>query len=77
MFHLFGCCYWFAPALDVLLHAVDKSFQGTDNGFEPAVNSSSSSKLTCMMPKFQVPGTTIYRKHRQMGKVASTGYFLF
>jgi len=58
--------------LEMLLHTADKSFQGTDEGFDHAANSKSVSGLTSMIPDFQAYRIAIYQKFERMSKVAST-----
>jgi len=48
-----------APLLEMLLHTADKSFQGTAEGFDHAVNSKSVSGLARMIPDFQALGIAI------------------
>jgi len=57
----------------MLLHAADKSFQGTDKTLAHAANSKSVSGLARMIPDFQALGITIAQKFRWMSQVASTG----
>jgi hypothetical protein len=58
--------------LEMLLHTANKSFQGTDEGFDHAANSKSVSELTSMIPDFQARSTAICQKFERMSKVAST-----
>jgi hypothetical protein len=60
---------------EILLHTADKSFQGTNEGFDYEINSKSVSGLTRMIPDFQALGIAIYQKFERMSKASTAGLF--